>query len=629
MVTILTVSLSLSLHTQYREGYPDYEFNHFDDLNLNSANFSGNTEMVSNSTINNCLHPAIAIDTLDNVYITWYNWSDTDSSYLLYYRFKNSTTQVWSDIEILSESGLDPDIEVDQFGNVFISYTYYQMIAPKEIHLTYWNRTLKTWVDEGKISTTEEDDRSSLAIDNNGNLNFIWRSKNSTDYYNIFYRYFNSTSIIWSTTELVSLETTNDSYAAVLSIDNNNNVHVSWEDKSSYLDAGTESDIFYKYRNSTTKTWSTAELVSENLTSGMRNPTICVDSLQNVHISWVISSFSNEIYYRAKNGSNGNWKSIKILTRNNPPYLGDPHIKADQQDNIHVIWNAYFGGDDVHHTYYTRLDSTLQNWTMISKIAPDSVYESNVGDMVVNASGNLFITWLRDSEVYFTKTSSAVPESFTLLSDADQPDLDKSFELSWDDSNNAEYYEIYYDTSEIQNLEDATLLEDVYLDTTYSVELENSGTYHYLVVAHNLFGNISSNSVEVIAQDPPGSFTLSYSLEIGDPHSINLTWTESNFANNYSIYFATNYMLDFTQGTNIVFQIDSLNYIYNVSADGTYYFIIVAHNNFANTTSNSIEIQIDTPGGGEPSPEIPGFDIIILLSISAIATGFIIKKKIK
>ncbi|MGQ4876795.1 MAG: hypothetical protein ACP6IY_22230, partial [Promethearchaeia archaeon] len=90
----------------------------------------------------------------------------------------------------------------------------------------------------------------------------------------------------WTTTEVISTESDGDSRFSEVTIDDNNNIHVVWMDASNYAGSGTDWDIFYKYYNATSGTWSGTEVVSWESSGDSQYPTIAVDNESNVYVAW-------------------------------------------------------------------------------------------------------------------------------------------------------------------------------------------------------------------------------------------------------------------------------------------------------------------------------------------------------
>ena len=60
----------------------------------------------------------------------------------------------------------------------------------------------------------------------------------------------------WTTTNVISTESTDNSDYPSLAVDAAGNVHIVWEDITNYDGAGTDPDIFYKYWDVDSSSWS-------------------------------------------------------------------------------------------------------------------------------------------------------------------------------------------------------------------------------------------------------------------------------------------------------------------------------------------------------------------------------------
>ncbi|MFW9867738.1 MAG: extracellular solute-binding protein, partial [Candidatus Thorarchaeota archaeon] len=85
---------------------------------------------------------------------------------------------------------------------------------------------------------------------------------------------------------------------------------------------------------------------------------------------------------------------------------------------------------------------------------------------------------------------SLLPESFTLLSTADNPDGDGDFSLVWSSSSGAANYSIYqYDKFITEINESLTLLANEITDLTLPLSDYSNDIYYFIVVAHNDYGD--------------------------------------------------------------------------------------------------------------------------------------------
>ncbi|MHA2380864.1 MAG: hypothetical protein ACXADS_16455, partial [Candidatus Thorarchaeota archaeon] len=88
----------------------------------------------------------------------------------------------------------------------------------------------------------------------------------------------------WTTTQVVSTESTGGSYAPSLAVDHKGNLHVAWSDETDYGGSGTDWDTFYK-RNEVGSGWTTTEVIVD-FTGDAYHVSLAVDSSGNVDIAW-------------------------------------------------------------------------------------------------------------------------------------------------------------------------------------------------------------------------------------------------------------------------------------------------------------------------------------------------------
>ncbi|MFW9987178.1 MAG: C1 family peptidase [Candidatus Odinarchaeota archaeon] len=97
-----------------------------------------------------------------------------------------------------------------------------------------------------------------------------------------------------------------------------------------------------------------------------------------------------------------------------------------------------------------------------------------------------------------------LPGDFALSSDADSPDSDGNFTLFWTESNGAISYSIYQYSYYINEINDSlTLLEEGNTNRSIALSGYNNGTYFFIVVAYNKFGDTLSNCLEIVVTIPP------------------------------------------------------------------------------------------------------------------------------
>ncbi len=183
-----------------------------------------------------------------------------------------------------------------------------------------------------------------IAADQQGNLHVVWadsRDGNSDIYYiKLSPSGNNLTSEIRLTMNPAS------SLAPVVAVDSNGYVHVVWHD---YAYGALE--IFYKKLDNNGLAVSPDIRVTQTASNSL-NPTLGIDSQNNVHIAWQEDNNGYDIFYKKLNNNGINLTGNIPVINNMYPHSVNPSLAIDKQDNIHVVWN-----EDYSNLYYAKLDS--------------------------------------------------------------------------------------------------------------------------------------------------------------------------------------------------------------------------------------------------------------------------------
>ncbi|MFX1589190.1 MAG: CARDB domain-containing protein, partial [Promethearchaeota archaeon] len=150
-----------------------------------------------------------------------------------------------------------------------------------------------------------------------------------------------------------------------------------------------------------------------------------------------------------------------------------------------------------------------------------------------------------------------------------------------------------------------------------------NGTFLYAGgLANYTFEYVESNAFV------PKCFILS--TNAGSPDTdgtFNLIWEESVFAINYTVYQYTSYITEINNSLTVLADgITDLNFVLSGYLDGTYYFIVVAHNDYGTTKSNCIKVVVQ-----QQQDEINLYIIIGITGAAAVgiaaAVIIIVKRK--
>lgn len=147
----------------------------------------------------------------------------------------------------------------------------------------------------------------------------------------------------------------------------------------------------------------------------------------------------------------------------------------------------------------------------------------------------------------------------------------------------------------------------------------------------NLSGTLIRSLTVVDPSGRPGVFSLSTDAGSPDGDGIfNLIWTSSFTADNYSVYSHTSLITKINGSLNQLSNQTGLSpFLIQGFANGSYYFVVVAHNANGETLSNveTVDVLI-MPGNGGPTTTIPGYNIIWILGVATIVF-VILHRKIK
>lgn len=148
----------------------------------------------------------------------------------------------------------------------------------------------------------------------------------------------------------------------------------------------------------------------------------------------------------------------------------------------------------------------------------------------------------------------------------------------------------------------------------------------------NSFGTLIRSIVAVDPDVLPGSFSLSTNAGTPDTNGdFNLIWTTSFGADNYSLYTFTSMITEINLSlTQLADQNALTPFSISGFSNGSYHYLAVAHNKNGDILSNNqlVEVLITPNGGnGEPPTEIPGYNILWILGVTALVMILLIKRK--
>ena len=411
-----------------------------------SATYWTTTEVVSTESTGYSLVPTIALDSAGNAHVAWEDNTDYDGSGIdsdIFYKLWNATTSTWTTTEVVSTESIfhsnHPTIAVESAGNVHVAWRDWTIIggAGMDLGIFYkrWNVTSSTWTTTEKISTesTGESNDPTIAVDDTGNVHVAWEEY--TDYggsgidLDIFYKLWNATSSTWTTTEVVSTESTVESNDPTIAVDGAGNVHVAWEDPMNYGGSGIDRDIFYKLWNATSSTWATTEVVSTESTGESLYPTIAVDEAGNAHVAWrdwtIIggAGIDSDIFYKLWNATTSTWTTTEVVSTESTGESNDPTIAVDDTGNVHVVWEVFtvYGNLGTEQNIFYKLwNTTSSTWTTAEVVSTESTDDPSNPTITVDDAGYAHVAWqdivIFDSDIFYKRVNKDLNPPTSLVS---------------------------------------------------------------------------------------------------------------------------------------------------------------------------------------------------------------------
>ncbi|MFX1478123.1 MAG: SBBP repeat-containing protein [Promethearchaeota archaeon] len=536
---------------------------------LNGLNFSESSGM------------DIMIDDKSNVFIVAHAYNDSKQAYdILLIKYNNSGSIKWQRIWGGDYDDYGNTISIDNSGNVYVAGgTNSYGNGSSDITLIKYDNTgelvwNKTW--GGSLW----DSSFGLTFDESNNIYVIGYTESYDLYGDIVLLKFSNTGSLLLNRTFGGIDT---ECAYDIKCDLNGSIY--FTGYTSSFGANLSDFLLIKCNYNGDQLW--------NITSGGVYPTIGT--------SLTIDSQSNVIVV-ANTQDQGTVYNFNVSKINS---LGE------------YIWNYTFSASEYDLGYDVYLDSR-QNIFITGHSNEDALllklnqsggkkwvkhWDGNLTDYAfgisIDNSDNTFITGKTKSSDHkyklFLMKFLPIPDEFELISDAENPDSDGNFSLTWFESLDADNYSLYqssylYIGEEYWTEEEEKLLVNETVNRTYSLENLFEGIYSFKVIAHNIYGNTSSNSLEIKVQFPPSEFKLNNIIKTPIKDGIvNLTWTESNGAKNYSVYVHDSVIAEISEGSSLVEEgIITTSFLIENLTNGDYYYAIAAVNEAGVRISNTI-----------------------------------------
>jgi len=205
----------------------------------------------------------------------------------------------------------------------------------------------------------------------------------------------------WTTTEIVSTESTEDSNCLSLDIDQNGTIHIVWKDKTNFSNAGEEYDVFYK-KKPMDGTWTITEVVSTESSGRCGCPSLAVDKNNTVHVTWPDGTYDTgfgidyDIFYKKK-PMDGTWTITEVVTTESSRSSLKTSVAIDRFDTVHVVWEEEtdFGDSGNDYDIFYKNKPQGGNWTEAELVSTESTRDSlSPSFLTVDNDGTLHLAWV-------------------------------------------------------------------------------------------------------------------------------------------------------------------------------------------------------------------------------------------
>lgn len=482
--------------------------------------------------------------------------------------------------------------------------------------------------------STAQSYSASIAIDSNNILHLVWReqtpdlagSGSDTD---IFYSYYDPSIYTWSALEIVSSESTSSSVDPVMGIDNEGKIHVIWGDSTEILGSGIDRDIFYKSRTPT-GIWTTTSLVSSDSTTNVENLDFAIDNEDNLHVTYydhtdiLGASTDADVFYIWFNSTTDLWSSTYLVTSESSFSSAGPKIKTDKSTgNAHIIWYDYTddllssGSDiDIFHKTFDHNSLSFSSLRLVSSQSNENSYSPN---FEIDSKDMLHIFWKDETDILgsgtdfdiFHRTLDVTTNdwvNFEIVgressggSGRPFPIIDKEdrIYLVWEDSTDLDGAGTDYDIVFKYKSPYSSLWSDLYI---LSILSDAGSSDAELAIDNNGFVScIWYDYSDMLGSDVDAD--LYFRKFIGTPSSpllspifpnpskdgnISLSWEGDYYDSSYVVYRDTS-IFSITTGMEPIATLSSNSYIDTLNETGVVYYGVVSTNEYGTSDLSNVE----------------------------------------
>ncbi|UCE37654.1 MAG: BNR-4 repeat-containing protein [Thermoplasmata archaeon] len=364
--------------------------------------FSANKKVSIESGTDNQNRPSIVVGPNGNIYIAWEDYRNTHGDIF----FANSTDggATWSNpnkkinTDATTEDQMAPSLAVNATGTLFIAWED-NRAGNADIYFANSTDGGATWGSTNLPVNTDggpfPQEKPVIAVDSNGVVYAVWHDARSGTNWDIYSAYSSDGGATWNHPNVeVSNDTTNSfQLNPTIAVDSNGIIYSAWEDQRDG-----DSDIYFAKSEDGGMTWSKPnKRVNTYATDNESyNPSIAVDSNDNVYLVWEDNRDGNlDIYFARSSDKGETWPypNVKINTDVGTRSQWVPDITVDSTGTIHVAWGDY--RNDNFDIFYANSSDYGVTWTDPNLRVNDDISGENQlnPDLAVSPNGTVCVAW--------------------------------------------------------------------------------------------------------------------------------------------------------------------------------------------------------------------------------------------
>ncbi len=358
--------------------------------------------------------PAIAVDLLGNVYVTWQEDRGGATGYDIYFAYRQAGDVVWSVPELVNYTDTAgaqtaPTLAVSRDG---IVYTAWQT-DDNNVYFAYrqpgggWSTAEQIYAEFNYQSQSAP----ALAVDADGVVHLVWLDFDTANDKPVVYYARRLPAGAWTTAQPVDIGADQGEQShPIIAVDAHRTAYVAWRDIGVASDSP---DVAFAYRHAILGVWQASFGISENAAyADQTRPALSVNPQGGVFLAWQQSNFDESDYlsdlvcteWAFDRGWSANGRLLQF--EGSSVAGGAPDIVVGPDGTAYAVWlETRFGEWGVYFAYRP----SQGQWSMPEKVNADSEAASGVFDtpsLAVDTHGQVYVAWINHQvDLYFRSRS--------------------------------------------------------------------------------------------------------------------------------------------------------------------------------------------------------------------------------